>query len=389
MSSSGDTSGAHTMLVEQFLSDSPGDLELHFKSHFNWSWVVDSVLDSFNCESRIIRCQSVRDLPAYSTKFSRRFSLFRVEVFSPTTLSWAGCWATSAVFEFLDPKDELWRSLNSCGVSEAMPRTVLLPWDCTTLTETPEFPCLLKAALGAGGHGIYFVEDESEALTVVQNHAEKARENPEFLDKLLSEYGDVPSWSLQNLFPTIRVRDDKKCQVRCYVVFSNNSLFLHNEVEVRVPSWDSVVGENLSSHEEACCNGSNARPYNYGRRKVDTDRVLLNEVPELQGSQAAILGLMSNTFIALKSSLEMHISRDKPGDSLSFQPNEIAVAGVDLLVDTAFNVVIVEVNNNPALPSADKKMSNAYSLHVHELVREILWLGLTRSTEGTKFSQLW
>jgi D-alanine-D-alanine ligase-like ATP-grasp enzyme len=67
---------------------------------------------------------------------------------------------------------------------------------------------------------------------------------------------------------------------------------------------------------------------------------------------------------------------------------QVAIAGVDLLLDSDLKATIVEINNNPAMPGESKNMSSRYKQHLIDFVGDIFQLGVGRVSE-TKFDLLW
>lgn len=377
-------------------------LELHYTSHRNWSWVVESVLGDacweFGTPKQLHSFSRQMPSRAAGIRVKPQYALFRVDlVYSSPDNSIYSAWATSQAMEFLDPKDALYRYLSSRGRSDVMPPTLLVPWDCTTLhqLEIPEVliprigkPVMLKAALGSGGYGLYFIEDIADILPIARNHAVKAGSVDNFIENLRRDYGCVPCWSLQYLVPSIKLNDGRKCQFRSYVVVAGCEMYMYGNIEARIVCWDaSVVSQDrLRTDEEAFCAGSTARPYNHGRLKANTERILIDEIAELKAGQEALSECTFKAFRALRPDIESRMEEIVNLDSTSCR---LAVAGVDLLLTSDYKAYIVEINNNPAMPGETKKMSRAYRKHLKDLVSDIVKLGLSGSPNHTKFTTLW
>lgn len=379
--------------------------------HHNWAWVVERALEEKFPEYSLNKCESWRELPSQQNlgrKEKARYALFRIELVELNKASdidlsdregsmlntIQAVWASLTALEYLDPKDALYRALLSCGTELSMPATSLIPWDCDALELLPDMPaekCLLKASLGSGGYGLYFVNSKEDVLTVIRNHAAKARSVPGFVSNLIKDYGDVPSWSLQTLINSYRLNGGRKCQFRAYVVLCGTNLYLYQQFEVRLPLWDASCEELMFEEDELVfCQGSNARPYNHGRRKVHTERALVEEFPELTPGIHSIDDSMRKTFIALRPSIEERLNNSKPDPLVSSTTDltQLAIAGVDLLLDSDLNATIVEINNNPAMPGEAKNMTDRYKEHLISFVADIFKLGLGR-LEETKFELLW
>ena len=116
-------------------------------------------------------------------------------------------WVTSKCLEFLDAKDNLYNFIEKTSSLRCMPITKLLPYDTNTINDIgilPSSPCLLKASLGSGGFGIYFIKDINDILTIMKWHKEKAEQTPGFIESLTKDFGRVPLWSLQEFIPSVR-----------------------------------------------------------------------------------------------------------------------------------------------------------------------------------------
>ena len=386
--------------ISRYLSSqcnrSDGEYQLHYTAHRNWSWVIDAALNRGLWGQKIVLCRQSfsRDMPSRvgAGRVKPQYALFRLEFVLKrndyTLLS--NAWAISPALEYLDPKDSLYKSFCTCGVQNVMPFTVLLPWNCSSEIDIPENvllnsePFLLKAALGSGGYGLYFVHNRADVIKVIKNHASKADGVSGFVENLKSSYGDVPSWSLQYLVPSLRLSDGRKCQFRAYILLLENSLYIYETMEARIVCWDlDVKGGALTEDEAFFCDGTSALPYNHGRMKTRTSRVLVTEMEELRIGEDSLKNCTTRAFVALRPEIELRIDRNTTGHK------RIAVAAVDLLLDDSYNAYIVEINNNPAIPAENKQMSVQYKEHLVTLVSDTFKLGLSGLPEGTMFSKLW
>lgn len=337
-------------------------------------------------------------------KKKAEYSLFRLDVV---------CDDTDAVdlvvrldsegFSDLDPKDSLYRRLHPLN-SACMPETMLIPWNARTEDmHTLKFtsPALLKASMGSGGFGLYYVYHPRDIAAVMTKHRRRAETEPRFMDNLIASYeGEDPCWSLQEIVDPMRVFSDEdgqvnRTQVRAYVILCNNELYLYDGIEVRIPSWDINIDQVLLDEstsysgadveqaihphrpwsdpvEEECCGDGNARPYNEQRNKKRTNRLMLEEIESMEGGRESIRACVISAFSALKESiLTRHIAKSK-GDLNDDKYMSMAIVGVDLLLshhpNSSFRAVIVEVNNNPAMPSESKQMSVLYRAHLQDMV---------------------
>ena len=316
------TADANSMLECDHIIQETNNLfsnsSVDYTAHHNWLWVLNAAINQLcNDESVEITARlrnSCKELPSQSSLKKPekvKYALFRVEVtenssllLSSSTCPRSPCvsaWATSLAFAFLDPKDALYRELLLQNAGHLMPKTSLLNWDIDSLDEIgelPSSPALLKASLGSGGFGLYFVSNCVDVLSIIRAHSARARSFDGFLDSLRRDHGgDVPCWSLQSLVNSYRVlgvsnivppksskewntsqaanisidnilsnqaagnNDNdrislisdceinlrkKRCQIRVYVVFCGGHLYMYNTFEARMPSWDVDLDEVLT-----------------------------------------------------------------------------------------------------------------------------------------------
>ena len=204
-----------------------GDSSIYYTAHHNWAWVLVEAIKQISgemkesSESLVHLCESIKELPSQKTppvmKTRIKYALFRVELIKNSSRNSithrnmasesASVWATSSAFAFLDAKDALYRELQHHNYGFLMPKTTLLNWDINNVDQVcklPTVPALLKAALGSGGFGLYFVYSESDVLAIIKAHADRAKTFPGFLDSLSRDHGNVPSWSLQSVVNSYR-----------------------------------------------------------------------------------------------------------------------------------------------------------------------------------------
>lgn len=382
-------------------------------SHHNWAWVVCEAIQKITGDKgQILKKQC--ELPSQQGKAKERpcYALFKVEAVDHINAKHHAVWATSPCLGFLDSKDSLYRALHSAEKSSLMPPTVLISWDAKSIADIGDFPtrpALLKAALGSGGFGLYFVTEKHHALSIVQKHAARAQQFDGFLEGLRRDHdGMVPSWSLQALVQPCRFGGNRRCQVRAYVVVCEHPdcgvhLYFYRDLEVRLPLWDVnldttinaptvftalppeteggklqqdfITGQTLSvaEFEEYCCANGVGRPYNKDRNKSETDRLMLEEVPELVPFKDAIAANVRQAMVALQPAVMSHCS---PATNNNETRTQMAIAGLDLLVDENGNTFLIEINNNPAMPQAAKKMSASYKSHLVQMASNMIKLGL-------------
>ena len=160
--------------------------------HHNWTWVVSEALHniiSSDDRRQIVKRQS--ELPSQKEKNKEQrekpcYALIKLDIERITpTLRVSSIWVTSPCLGFLDAKDRLCRELHHVSKQSLMPSTSFIPWDVTSIEDIPDFPthpALLKAALGSGGYGLYFVHTKQHVLSIAQAHTQRAKQFDGFLE---------------------------------------------------------------------------------------------------------------------------------------------------------------------------------------------------------------
>ena len=364
----------------------------------------DIVVQKHAKMSNLPSCQLVKEKPGYS--------LFRIEITHSTSSTILSTWVTSSCLELLDAKDNLYKYIELGNGKRCMPTTVLLPYDTIDLDDINKInkPYLLKGALGSGGFGIYFVKSSEDILSIMKWHRTKAEQAPGFLDSLHRDFGRVPLWSLQEFIPSVRV-NGKRCQIRVYVVVCEDHCYFYHTHEVRLPSWDcdlddelldsktnnetdvSTDSGDLSSYDKQCCLGTTARPYNKDRNKKETHRFLTTEIDDISNSNVAVNACIIRSFNALKPYIQLQINEQNKNDNTNTNRTKLAIAGVDLVLqkndNNEFEALIVELNNNPSMVGLSKKMSTQFSQHLKQLLSDIVILGLSKGKIQKNFSLIW
>ena len=179
------------------------DFNFYYTVHHNWRWIFETFLKSSNHSYK--DCLIPKKLPSTPSNALRDYALFRIEYGDRAT------WSISQVFAKLDAKDSLYRAFKSVGLSQFMPTTILVDWDCFDsrfIGELPTSPSLLKASLGSGGFGLYFVTSVDQVIRISREHLRKATEKQGFLDFVRSvNGGNIPAWNLQAYIRSIRIRE--------------------------------------------------------------------------------------------------------------------------------------------------------------------------------------
>lgn len=493
-------------------------MSLHYTSHPNWEWVIRAALLEYygacsvgyeskninrneeTCIFKLIREKCMKDLPSQlrvcpGKKRKSTYSLFRIELSQnnaqKNVISHC-CWMSGQMFGYLDAKDALYKHLKVqedvilCSIGKehvnekskptnAMPATVLLPWDyepdphinsdSSSVVEygfdLPSTPtCLLKAALGSGGFGIYFIHNKEQVLDILRRDAKAARASDYFIPSLMKDHGGiVPQWSLQQYIESVRVFPDRaRCQFRVYAISVYNldtntcRMYIYDTVEVRVPRWDIElddivcrVDEKNDTNSALSCSkdvdllGSgdlmaetsknSPMEYNEHRNKAKTYRYVLEEMPPIEpaafdasrgggnskSNQPPLFmkkdvfhQRVKQTLLDLKPSFEENLEQNLKKKLLDYcepfpvdevesectcdpdplarqntsnksNPILLSITGIDLMLTQAspseLRPYVIEFNNNPAIPPANKLMTEAYRTHLVELVGSLLHLG--------------
>jgi len=311
-------------------------------------------------------------------------------------------------------------STNCC-----MPQTCRIPAEISSITDLLEVfhrndfniidqefelkfnsPLLLKAALGSGGFGLYFVDNAKAVLEVITAHARRAASFPGFVESLRHHYGEVPQWSLQQLVSPVRIAaTERKTQVRAYIVMLNDMMYIYKNFEVRVPFWEGGDDDDVTECdvlkpkwsyevENELVGDGDAIPYNERRKKSETERLLLEEVTELASSRSEVLRVLLACVSALQQPILRQYQASKHPESNV--TSSLAIAGVDLVVtngssSSQFQAFIVEFNNNPAIADSNKRMSEKYRAHLCTFVSGLMILGLTRGGDDSDglFQRIW
>ena len=99
---------------------------------------------------------------------------------------------------------------------------------------------------------------------------------------------------------------------------------------------------------------------------------MLDEVPELVPFKDALMANVRQAMVALQPDIVRHCS---PG-AMNKSRTQMAIAGLDLLVDERGDAYLIELNNNPAMPQPAKKMSPLYRSHLIKMTGSMIKLGL-------------
>ena len=406
---------------------------IYYTAHHNWQWLIAEAFSKLFEQKQNIKleaCKRFKDLPSNQNGKSKpKYALLRFDVTEGTALQIAFRLESEA-FAFLDPKDSLYSTLSALDMKDIMPKTTLINWDfdddADKIPSLPTQPALLKAPLGSGGFGLYFVQNSNDILELIKAHRLRAMREPGFLDKINTDYAkthSVMAWSLQALIQPLKVVPPsekisrtpdvkmRKSQIRAYAVYHNREIFLYKTFEVRLPTWDEDVDETLQSPtanksawseevENEYGGAGDARPYNEKRNKQLTERYVISEIEELIPAIPCLEDCVKRTLSGLKHTILSKVIQEEIGDDYSDRDERMAVVGIDLLVTESaatqcfdedskasasgrreslskYSAFVVEMNHNPAMPNPAKHhMSSKYKEHLLVLVSSLILLGL-------------
>jgi hypothetical protein len=441
----------------------------HYTSHYNWEWILKEAVKEIEdeCQSNspcdekpklFHYCEKFADLPsvqcakASGDKLKAEYSIFRIDLFrsSEEMLKYEDFFplirGTSPVFQRTDAKDLFYykaalqfnKNISTTDAHRSchyLPKTILIPWNVLEETEGadsreilqsfipvfPSYPSVLKAPMGSGGFGIYFVYHIDDIIEIMKNHLLRAKNVDKFIEKIEKLYQNEEislSWSLQEFIQPIKsilpieggCSEPQRTQVRAYIIECESQFFLYKDYEVRCPCWDLPLEETLKEEQEKYSNEENrqnerighwddpiedeccgrngyGRPYNEKRNKKLTYRFMISELSELESTIPVITKTLIDCFVDLKALLLREKQEEeelkKVSKDSSFPSVTFAVIGIDLLVSKNvmgdFEVKIVEVNNNPAMPQEGKLMSQLYLRHLIELQKSFVSLTLSQS----------
>jgi hypothetical protein len=208
------------------------DLEKTYLVFPPWRWVLKKIDASASMKevddalalpsAKLAAEVSAAATPAQSTPATRRRrqkqkdpnspSTLKVDFTDPTTGEFIfAVHGTSSAFEGLEDKDELVRTIQRCRCDNLVlsPPSILINWDVTheecLNVIGKDLPALqgnsnsvkvavLKEPMGSQGKGIFFVKNAEEIHTVIDEHRERALQEPTFLDNLIGMKGRIPSW---------------------------------------------------------------------------------------------------------------------------------------------------------------------------------------------------
>ena len=415
-------------------------LECVYTCRFHWQWIFEAALDPR--ASR--RVSNARHLPSAAGNDggdnsqkaiakSPRPQIVRRHHRAPAPLrvespdGCAGGWFSSGAFHRLGDKANLVEAIAEVNAQWCQPASLVLPWDLTLADgaadgEAPsfkaaearvaeEFPggvpsCfVLKPSAACGGSGILFFRDVASAVEAVHKDAQRARQEPGFIDYLKTAFGGVPRWCLQAHITSALIHKGRKFHVRSYLVYdapgegsrgenggggggSGSSsgggggclLMYQDNHEVRVANmpYDGLPGADaqLSAH---LTNGAGG---------TKTHRCLFREVPELQAHLETLETFIGRLFgpgalgriVAETAHQDIVHARALKEDRRPRPAHmrRLAICALDLMLDAEGRWYLLEVNATApgAPPEIAVPDDSLFRTHLCTLSRELVSLAL-------------
>ena len=206
------------------------DEAVHYLVRSPWEWVMEHVANEGSMKpvataadlpsaKKVVQAENGAATPSTPSTRRRRASrkgvvpsTLKIEISDAKTGEVAyAAHGTSTALDGLEDKDELVRTMQRCRCEHLLisPPSVLINWDvtreeCLNLVGN-KLPALegnkeedkvavLKEPMGTQGKGIYFVRTAEEIHKIIDEHHQRATEEPEFLDNLIAVKGRIPSW---------------------------------------------------------------------------------------------------------------------------------------------------------------------------------------------------
>ena len=195
--------------------------------------------------------------------------------------------------------------------------------------------------------------------------------------------GNVQSIVLQaEVYPCLLIHGRRKFHIRSYVVVVENlasddlfDIYLYNRHEIRLAS--NPVSEEDDSNRERSAHITN------GGLADTTERLLLHEVEELveRNLQAKVETFVAQIFGEhfvpdMARRISYSAQQDEAAGTAAVDGVDIrkfVMAGLDIMVTSDERLYLLEVNVNPAAPSADN-LSETFQNHLVEYMKDVLHL---------------
>ena len=258
----------------------------------------------------------------------------------------------SLLLEGLEDKDVFAYTMNKYAMDK-IPYTLLLPYDAhlnaKEQVKLPSTPAVLKQPLGCCGEGVFFVYSTEDVLKKVAEDYERATKEKGFLEEIMRSKQRIPMWILQSEIRSLPILGNRKFHLRTYVLIREHPtvgpvalMYTKNhEVRIAAEAMDGASGfqqelsRNRLQHITNGAGGSN------------TIRMILDDISEIRHLRGKLEDFVSRLFgIDLKDEfMQRYISSFS--DSKDPIVERFVVCGLDVMVDEAENLFVLEVNRNP------------------------------------------
>jgi len=255
-------------------------------------------------------------------------------------------WVSGTAFDQMGDKDLLAQISNDDpALRDFVPASHLVAWDCDDVSEVSlpnpngELLSVLKAPLGCQGVGIHFVTTPSQVLEIIAIDAENARNEPGFMEYIMSSMGRIPKWVVQAYIPSLLI-NDRKFHLRVYIVAHGEELWYYPHFECRIAC--SAYSDDHSDREAHITNGAGGS---------STQRLMLEEVEALSHVAEKVEPFLTGFFSSPRVKLSLAVSASVGLEKNSQATKVLDLAALDLMVDAKNHLWLLEVNAKcPAAP---------------------------------------
>lgn len=360
-----------------------------------------------------------------------RTATMRFETKERATGALHAAWCCSALFEPVRNKDLLVATLRACGLDWVAPPSLLLPWpdervdgtdtdlrcmalpgvadDDAAFADVPPPPrfrasdrlpggeqqrsfldgrYVLKPPMGCQGEGIEFLSSVQSAAGYLDKDYELAQQHQ--TDKYV---GRRPHYVLQAHIAGLLIAGGRKFHLRTHLLLvesrccavrppSGFRLYYHDRHEVRIASCPDV--DDYAVRGAHITNGAGGSA---------TQRRLLSDVPELRGLDAVLASWLARFLGALAARLLDFTPLTPAPPALATAVASLtwtswALAALDIMLDEAGRLWLLEINRAPAAPGRENIDDNvAFQQHLIAMAQEIRQLVLF-DQPGSAFHQL-
>ena len=243
------------------------------------------------------------------------------------------------LFEQLESKCSLARTLQASGIAHMSPTTTVLAWD----ERVPEShsissskPQVLKRDGSSGGADVVVVISTAQANALIESSVAIQSELPFHTERTF-----IPGWVLQeHIHDPLLILGGRKFHARVYaVVLDDGALYVHQSVEYRA----AAAVYSAADFADRAAHITN------GAGKGDVHRGLTHDLPELAH--------LTEKFTAFVAEIAMSVQLNTCPDTNSSSSSEntatcrqYALLAFDVMADTDERLWLLEVNHNPAVP---------------------------------------